>query len=112
MPETTVPRGPSHHNSPRRHKSRLTAARDRSSDSLHINSTALFSIVANQRVSLNQRRGAVALFGYLGYTCNTDELDSLIAEASDAPPCALLTWLRYWIVTELKGLRDQTNLGH
>ena len=81
---------------------------------IHYTSTPrpLFSIVANQRVSLNQRRGAVALFGYLGYTCDTDELDSLIAEASDAPPCALLTWLRYWIVTELKGLRDQTNLGH
>ena len=65
----------------------------------------LLSVVANPRVSLNQRRGAVALFGYLGYTCNTDELDSLIAEASDAPLCALFTWLRYWIVTELEDLR-------
>ena len=60
----------------------------------------LLSVVANPRVSLNKRRGAVALFGYLGYSCGTEYLDGLIAGACDAPLRALLTWLRYWIVEE------------
>ena len=68
----------------------------------------LLSVVANPRVSLNIRRGAVALFGYLGYTCETEYLDGLIVGASDAPLCALLTWLRYWIVEE--SAEDISNL--
>ena len=62
----------------------------------------LLCVAANPELPQNTRRGAVVLFGYLGYTCDTEELDSLIAAATDTPLLALLTWLRHWIVSDSK----------
>lgn len=63
----------------------------------------LLSVVADSEVPLGNRRAAVALFGYLGYTCPTKSVDEIMERATDAPLRALLTWLRYWLIEEGRG---------
>lgn len=61
----------------------------------------LLSIVADSSAHPGQRRTAVALFGYLGYTCEVRAIDAIVANEDDAPLCALLFWLRHWVSIEL-----------
>ncbi|WP_437895188.1 DUF4365 domain-containing protein [Sorangium sp. So ce124] len=68
----------------------------------------LLSVLADSEVTLGQRKAAVALFGYLGYTCDVDSVDSILGRETDAPLCALLTWLRYWLVLETRTDGDGT----
>lgn len=60
----------------------------------------LLSVAGDPQVSLRQRKSALALFGYLGYSCSIDYLDQLAHGESDRPYQALLVWLRHWIRTE------------
>ncbi len=60
----------------------------------------LLSIVTDSSVTPGQRRAAVALFGYLGYTCEVRTIDEILANEDDGPLCALLIWLRHWLSIE------------
>ena len=71
----------------------------------------LIAVATDARVSLSSRRSAVAAFGYLGYTCDTEQLDGLIAGARDAPLLALLMWVRYWTVRDLELVRHPSDSG-
>jgi hypothetical protein len=59
-------------------------------------------VASDGDVPLNERRAAVALFGYLGHWCHVDEIDRLAARESDAALLGLLHWLRYWLVEEAR----------
>jgi hypothetical protein len=60
----------------------------------------LLSIIGDSSVPHGERRASVALFGYLGYSCDVVSIDNIAANEHDGALCALLTWLRYWLVTE------------
>ncbi|HEX4334336.1 MAG TPA: DUF4365 domain-containing protein [Polyangiaceae bacterium] len=63
-------------------------------------SEGLLSVMSDPNVSLQQRKSATALFGYLQYTCSVERLDTIDPRTIDAPLRALLAWLRYWIFKE------------
>jgi hypothetical protein len=62
----------------------------------------LLSILSDQSVPIQERRSAVALFGYLDFSCALEQLDAIVARETDPPLLALLVWLRYWIAKERK----------
>lgn len=62
--------------------------------------SVLLSVIEDSKVSLQQRKSGLALFGYLGYTCEAQRLDEVASSESDGPFLALVKWLRHWIVEE------------
>lgn len=57
----------------------------------------LLSIISDHGASIESRRGAAALFGYLGYTCESKAIESAAKDTQDPTLHALLAWLHYWI---------------
>jgi hypothetical protein len=60
----------------------------------------LLSIVTDNTVDSKARRAAVALFGYLGYTCEVELIIEAMRDEKDDILVALLTWLQFWIEYE------------
>lgn len=57
----------------------------------------LLEVALDSNVPVNERRAAVALFGYLGYECPLPVLDAAMASELDPALNALLRWVRYWL---------------
>jgi Domain of unknown function (DUF4365) len=60
----------------------------------------LLEVALDSNVPVNERRAAVALFGYLGYECPLQKLDDAVASEPDPALNALLRWVRYWLAQD------------
>jgi hypothetical protein len=60
----------------------------------------LLAHIRDESKALAERKSAVALFGYLGHSCEPTDLDPDANGAVDLPLRALLTWLRRVLIAE------------
>ena len=62
----------------------------------------LLDVAADPAAASEARQAAIALFGYLGYSCPVQDLEAIYDASIDQVIRALLFWVRHWIVEESK----------
>ena len=63
-------------------------------------SDQLLAIAFDRVVPRSIRCAAIAMFGYLQYSCSVEQVESTLETEDDAVVVAWLIWLRFWLVEE------------